>query len=88
MRHGPSHKLYEACKKARARFSSQNGHVSKKVWNDNYEAIKALDEAIADYNEAIQAMDEVNNSYGKVLPEFDNSYEVIDHTEKGDDWYE
>lgn len=36
-----------ACKKALRRFSDQNGLIAEKVWNENYEAIKALEAAIA-----------------------------------------
>ena len=39
-------KLLNACKLAVERFCSQNGHVSREVWNNNYNAYLALTEAI------------------------------------------
>ena len=41
--------LKEAAEGARHRFSMQNGEVSEQVWNDNYEAIKALDAALESF---------------------------------------
>jgi hypothetical protein len=38
--------LLSACLIARSRFSGQNAQVDNKVWNDNYPAVRALDQAI------------------------------------------
>jgi hypothetical protein len=39
--------LLKACEQARRRFAEQNGNVSERVWNENYEAVTALDVAFA-----------------------------------------
>ena len=38
--------LLKAVKIARRRFTMMNNFVSEQVWNDNYEAVKALDDVL------------------------------------------
>lgn len=44
--------LFTACLTARSRFSGQNFQVDNKVWNDNYPAVHALDQAIENAKKA------------------------------------
>ena len=48
-------RLRKAARKARQRFSEQNGVVSQDVWEGNYDAVKEIDNALAATEECMEA---------------------------------